>query len=291
MSDTDSPQEPADVPLAAGDRGDRAAAEPAPPEAPAAPVLQYASAVDHGMVTIARCADLAEAEMIAGELGAEGIRCTVTNTLAAAMGPWGGGARVYVDVPKQEADRAAAVLRVRTLGDDVEPADDDAEDVGGTSAADGEVDPPLDEEGRPVPLVVVAAYDTASRMRDAVTTLGSARIRCVVPRLVPLGDRPRGEGNRFTVRVGADDLARARAVLHGPAEKSGADRDADGDAGDDEEVRCPACSSWRVHRLGSLWVNVGRFFGLVGGSEKSDPFQCLACGHKWLPGTNGPAGT
>ena len=255
-----------------------------PPQPEAAGVLHYASAVDHGMVTIARCAELAEAEMIAGELGAEGIRCTVTNTNAAAMGPWGGGARIYVEVPKLAAERAVEVLRVRTLGDDVEPADED-DAAGGDATRDfSETDPPLDEEGKPAQLVVVAAYDTASRMRDAVTTLGSAHIGCVVPRLVPRGDRPKGQGNRFIVRVGADDLDRARAVLHEPQETEAADRDVNRDAVDDEEVRCPACSSWRVHRLGSLWVNVGRFFGLVGGSEKSDPFLCLACKHKWSAG-------
>ena len=234
-------------------------------------MLHYAGALDPGHVTVATCPELAEAEMIAGDLEAEGIRCTVTNRHAAAMGAWGGGARVYVEVPKDEAGRAAEVMRVRALGDDVEPADGAA----GPDAAMAE--PPVDERGRPVPLVVAVAYDTAGRMRDAVTTLGSARVRCYVPRLVPRGDRPPGEGNRFVVRVRADDLARARAVLH-----ESDDHAAIGD--DDDEPRCPACSSWRVHRLGSLWVNLGRFFGLVGGSEKTDPFQCLACGHEWPPG-------
>ena len=279
MADEDSSAEP-DSPRAADDGVDACPTPPEPPPGGAAPVLHYAPAVDHGMVTIARCAELAEAEMIAGELGAEGIRCTVTNTNTAAMGPWAGGARVYVDVPKQEAARAADVLRVRTLGDEVEPADEEEDEAGfAPTFAGAEADAAArDEEGGPARWVVVAAYDTASRMRDAVTTLGSARIRCVVPRLVPRGDRPKGEGNRFKVRVGADELERARAVLAESDEPAAAGQDADDE---DAEIRCPACSSWRVHRLGSLWINVGRFFGLVGGSEKDDPLQCLACGHKW----------
>ena len=258
---------------------EQGSAGPLPP-ATRAPMLDYATSRDSGPVTVARCSELAEAEMIAADLEAEGVRCIVTNRSAAALGAYAGGARVYVEVPADEADRAAQVLRVRSLGDDVEPADEDP----AAGAADPDGDAPVDEQGRPVPLVVVAAYDRASRMRDAVTTLGAARIRCVVPRLVPRGDRPSGEGDRFVVRVRADDLPRARAILYEPDDATGAEDE-------DDEPRCPECASWRVHRLGSMWLNIGRFFGLAGGSEKDDPFQCLACGHTWPPKPQSAGGT
>jgi hypothetical protein len=239
------------------------------------PILSYAGPETRPeSVTIYRTSDLAEAQLLAGELVAEGINCSVSHTLTAALGAWGGSAKVLIEVAKPDAERAAEILRLRNLGDDLEPAADD--DDQSTDEESGE------------PLVIASAYDNASRMRDAVTTLGSANVRAYTPRLVPRGDRPRGEGNRFVVRVRQSDLERAGEVL-GENDEDASDADTKA-RGDVDEPRCPKCSSWRVHRESPMSAQFLRFIRLRSDDARSDPLVCLACGHRWTPESHAPAG-
>lgn len=238
---------------------------PDPESPPAPPVLSYATPAgeEAALATVARCASTAEAELCVGELADAGIPAHVLNQHTSGLGPYSGGSEVEVQVRRQDAARAAEVLALVT-SDDVEPAD--------------EPPTPVDETGAPVPLAVAAAYDHPSLLRDAVTHLAAASVEAFPPRLVPRGDRPAGEGKRFLLRVREDDLDRARAVL----------ADAEGDAGDDEEPRCPQCRAWRVYKISpGFWRDL---FGLGRKPGEPEQYLCLACKYRGPMKTERPGG-
>jgi hypothetical protein len=225
------------------------------------PVLNYASPTPGGTTIVARCANIAEAEMRGGVLEGEGIPYQVHNAaIMSNLGTYAGGwTSVELHVRKEDAARAAEVLARYADDSDLEPAGDWQD-----------APPPLDEEGRPIPLAVAAAYDRARRMRDAATVLAAARVPFYLPMLAPRGDRPKGEGKRFVLRVAEEDLERAQSVL-GEAEE---------EAGDEGDPRCPRCSAWRVHpiRSGGILRGIGQALGLSKPLPfEGEGFECLAC--------------
>jgi hypothetical protein len=234
-----------------------------PPLARVRPVLSYATPGESfgGMVTVARCANAAEAELYAGVLDEAGIRGHVLNQHTNALGaPYAGWSDVEVQVLGSDAPRAREILNAAQNPDELELAEDADEH------------PPVDDEGRPLALAVVAAFEHAGAMRDAATILASTNIRAYTPRLVPRGDRPPGEGKRFVLRVDEDDADRARSVLEAAAAEDA------GEGGADDEPRCPKCRSWRVYPTGGgVLQAVGKLFGRPAVPEG---FECLACGHR-----------
>ena len=227
------------------------------------PMLHYAKPEAGGTVVVARCANSAEAEIRGSVLEGEGIPYQVHNeavmsTLSLHAGGW---TSVELHVRKEDAERAAAVLARYADGTDLEPVDDPPD-----------APAPVDEAGRPVGLAVAAAYVSARQMRDAATVLAAARVRFYLPTLAPRGERPRGAGARFVVRVADEDLERAQSVLE----------DAEEEAGEEDDPRCPRCQAWRVHPVhaGGILRGIGRVLGL----SKPLPFEgagfeCLACHH------------
>jgi hypothetical protein len=213
------------------------------------PVLSYAPPGSNREVTIARVAGSAEAEMIAGQLAAAGIPSQITDRNVEVLGPYAAGASVKVIVMADDAERAREVLR-----DEVEPA--------------GEPDAPLDSSGRPVELAVAASFDDPRLLRQAAATLAAARVTPFLPPLVPRSGGTAGDGNRFVLRVRADELARALALIEDQ------DEDADGEA----EPRCPRCHAWRVHKNTSIMEELGRFFGF--GRGRQSEYECLKCRYR-----------
>jgi hypothetical protein len=236
-------------------------------------VLSYAQPVPGRTVAVCFCANEAEAELRSGELDAAGIPSQVVNTnVTATFGPYIGGSRIEVHVMQGDVERAAEVLKKRAAG-----ADDELEPEQGPDGSDVlEAPPPtVDDEGEPVNLAEAAVYDNPRLMREAAVLLESARVSCWLPRLVPRGDKPAGRGRRFVVRVRDEDVGRARAVL----------AEAEEEARDSEEPRCPKCASWQVAPVGQFWQSVWRkFLGGRGTGAAGPQMECLQCRHRWPAG-------
>jgi len=212
-------------------------------------VLAYAVPGSSRDVTIARVAGSAEAEMIAAQLAAAGILSQITDRNVEVLGPYAAGASVKVIVLADDEDRAKEVLR-----DEVEPA--------------GEPEAPLDDDGQPVDLAVAASFDDPRLLRQAAATLAAARVKPYLPTLVPRSQSTPGEGKRFVLKVLADELDRAQALLNEP------DEDTDGEP----EPCCPKCHAWRVHRNTSVMEEIGRFFGF--GKARPPEYECLKCRYR-----------
>jgi hypothetical protein len=202
----------------------------------ASPVLSYAVPGSTREVTVARAAGGAEAEMMSGQLALAGIRSQVINRNVEVLGPYAPGGSVQVIVMADDAERAREVLR-----DEVEPGEE---------------------------LAVAAAFDNPRLLRQASATLAAARVRPFLPTLVPRSEATPGEGKRFVLRVRADELERARALLDEP------DEDVDGEP----EPRCPKCHAWRVHKDTTIMEEIGRFFGF--GRGRQPEYECLKCRHR-----------
>jgi hypothetical protein len=238
-------------------------AEPLPAAAP--PVLGYQAPRSSKTARVATCADAGEGQVLVGELAGYGIPAAIINEHTSALGPWGGNAVVKVEVPLEDADRAAEIVNRLRSGDDLEPEDEPPE---------GRVDAPTDEHGQPQPLAVVAEYDTAREMYDCAATLGSARVAPFMPNVVRRPEGAAPSRRKFVVRVPEEDLERARRVL----------ADAKAESEDDDDPRCPACGSWHVgRRVEGLFATVARW--LVGGRDgEPDPpgqWQCYRCRAKF----------
>jgi hypothetical protein len=224
----------------------------APAPGDSSQVLSYAVPGSNREVTIARVAGGAEAEMISGQLAAAGIPSQVINRNVEVLGPYAPGSSVKVIVMADDVERAKEVLR-----DEVEPGEDP--------------EAPLDDDGQPVELAVLASFDQPRLLRQAAATLASARVKPFLPTLVPRSQcapGPACQGKRFVLRVRADDLDRARALLDEP------DEDDDGEP----EPRCPKCDAWRVHRNTTVMEEIGRFFGF--GRGRQVEYECLKCRHR-----------
>jgi hypothetical protein len=206
-----------------------------------------------------RLYDAFEAQLYANELAAHGIDYYLMNQNANVLGAWGGSSQVELQVREDDlpiARQAIAQFQVNPL--EVEPAEDS-------------------DPSRSIPdpagaglLVSAAAYDNPRRLFDAASTLGAARVECFLPLLVPRGDRPAGEGNRFVLWVRENDAERARETL--------ARADADDAAGD--EPRCPKCGSYRVDLALAPWPGLIKFlFGRR--SDRPREMQCFRCHERW----------
>jgi hypothetical protein len=224
----------------------------APESADSSPVLSYAVPGSNREVTIARVAGGAEAEMISGQLAAAGIPSQVINRNVEVLGPYAPGSSVKVIVMADDAERAREVLR-----DEVEPGEPP--------------EAPLDEDGQPVELAVVGSFDEPRLLRQAAATLAAARVKPFLPMLVPrsqsTADTP-ARANRFVLRVRAEDLDHAQALL--------VERDEDDDG--DPEPRCPKCHAWRVHKNTSMMEELARFFGF--GKARPAEYECLKCRYR-----------
>jgi len=202
-----------------------------------------------GWVKLALYGTAMEAEFHAAILGNEGI---ATKILGANLNTvdwfWERFNRVEMFVPRADVQRAIQIL-ANAPHDELEPV------------AGGENDPPpADKDGKP--LVRLAAYETLSELRDAQTTLGSARISTLAPPLAPRGDKPPGKGKRFILWVAENDLQSAKSVL------------ADEAAEDNDQPRCPQCGSWRVHEISGLLSSLAQ---LAGYDSRPQEAECAAC--------------
>ncbi|HET6246941.1 MAG TPA: DUF2007 domain-containing protein [Tepidisphaeraceae bacterium] len=230
-----------------------------PPEK-SIPILSYQStALRSGKaVTVGEYPDSVYASIDSARLSEEGINNHVLNANVNGLGiPYSGFTSVELQVHETDAERAREILH--TAEDDVEP-DPSTPDA-----------PVLDEDGQPMQLAVVAAFETARAMREAITLLASARIRAIPPKLVRRGDSPPGTGRRFLLRVEEDDLERAEATL----------KQAESEGGDDDEPRCPKCNSWRIYPVGRGMKMVLAFFGI--GKWPAAQTECLACHYRGAP--------
>lgn len=222
-------------------------------------VLPYQGALPTSAVTVRKCRELYEAQILANELAAHDIDYYVMNqNTNDIMGTYVGFTYVELQVRKEDAERASAILSKLEVNPlEIEPAEiiDPAQAIA-DPAGDGM-------------LVSAAAFDNPRSLFDAAATLGAARIESFLPMLVSRGDRPAGVGDRFILRVREADSERARETLSKVAAE-----EADGD-----EPRCPTCGSYRIVQVPQFWKDVGRF--LRGDTDRSCQMQCLRCRHLW----------
>ena len=222
-------------------------------------VLPYQGALPTSAVTVRKCREAYEAQILANELAAHGIDYYVMNqNTNDIMGTYVGFTYVELQVRKEDAERASAILSKLEVNPlEVEPAEaTDPDRAVPDPAADGM-------------LVSAAAFDNPRNLFDAAATLGAARIESFLPMLVARGNRPAGVGNRFVLRVREADSERARETLSKVAAE-----ESDGD-----EPRCPACGSYRIVQVPQFWKDMSRF--LRGDRDRSCKMQCLRCRHLW----------
>ena len=207
-----------------------------------------------------------EAQLYANELAAHGIEYFLANQNANTfLGWYSGFSQVELQVRQQDAARANEVVARLQLDDpsDVEPQDD------------SDPQTPIPEpDGRGM-LVPVIAYEDPRKLYDAAAVLGAARVESFLPCLVPRGDRPRGAGKRFVLRVREAELAQAHEALAQSEVESSSEPD---------EPQCPRCGSWQVYLAPRPWPGLIKF--LFGGGTSARPLECLRCHHRWLAGVN-----
>lgn len=233
--------------------------EPLPPAPRPRLVLSYQAPMLTSAVTVRSCFDAIEAQLCGNVLAAQGIDYYIMNQNTNTLGPYSGFSRVEVQVREEDARRAAELLaRFQADPLDVEPEESDGPDEAVS-----------DPSGKGM-LAVAAAYETPRELFDAAATLGASRIDSFLPTLVPRGDRPRGSGKRFVIRVREDDLQRVKEVLAQSAPD------------DDDEPRCPACGSWRVAAAPRPWPGLVKFI-LGISSPRPQELECLRCKRRWMP--------
>ncbi len=255
--DTNDRADRAEAP--AGTAGERipvaswAAGEPEGAPASRAHALTYSTLASDQWVVAGRYGAHTTAEMHAALLRSEQIPARVEGANVNALGMhFSGFTDVKVMVLENDAERAAAALARLDL-DQMEPAEDAAA---------------LDDSGEPLPIVTVAAFESARGMSEAETLMVSVGIRAYPTPLVPRGNRPPGEGKRFILRAHEDDAERARSILEESEEE----------AREQNEPRCPKCRSWRVYPVSQLFRGVAAVFGLA---PKPEPLtDCLACHYR-----------
>jgi hypothetical protein len=193
-----------------------------------------------------------EADFHAAMLGEANIPTQVLGAdMNNVMWFWAGFNPVDVYVAEADVERATEILKNRPA-DDLEPDEDFLKSP-----------PPTDRHHRP--LIVVAAFDNVHDLRDAQIVLASADIPCLAPPLVPRGNRPAGQGKRFTLRVAQDDLQKAQSVLSEEAEE------------DSDQPRCPNCGSWQVHTFSGLLKGIAE---LAGKNQPHETAECDVCHYR-----------
>jgi hypothetical protein len=222
-------------------------------------VLPYQGVQATNAVTLRRFYDPFEAQLYANELAAHGIDYYLMNQNANVLGAWAGSSQVELQVREHDlpvAHAALAQFHVNPL--EVEPAED------------SDPSSPIPDPSGDGHLVSAAAYDNPRHLFDAASTLGAARIECFLPLLVPRGDRPAAEGNRFVLWVHEADAERARVSL----------AQADAERAEEDEPRCPKCGSYRVELAPAPWPGLVKFlFGRR--SDVPRQMQCFRCRERW----------
>ncbi|HSZ57034.1 MAG TPA: hypothetical protein VK797_15310, partial [Tepidisphaeraceae bacterium] len=134
-------------------------------------------------------------------------------------------------------------------------------------AEQGDANAPIPGSNGEGLLVAAAVYEDPRKLYDAAGLLGAAHVECFLPVLVPRGDRPKGTGARFVIRVREADLERARQVLAADRER-------------EDEPRCPKCGSWQTYLLPAPWPGLWNF--LTGrATVDARQVECLRCHHRW----------
>lgn len=222
-------------------------------------VLPYQGILPTSAVTVRKFYDPFEAQLYANELAAHGIDYYLMNQNANVLGPYAGASPLELQVREQDVPETQAVLsRFHVNPAEVEPAED--------SDPSKSIPDPV---GAGL-LVAAAAYDNPRGLFDAASTLGAARVECFLPLLVPRGERPAGEGNRFVLWVREADAERARETL----------AQADAERAAEDEPRCPKCGSYRVDLAPAPWPGLIRFlFGRR--SDRPREMQCFRCRERW----------
>ena len=203
-----------------------------------------------------------DARVHAAALWNEGIPSQVVNAHTNALGiPYAGFSPVELHVLEGDVPRAREIL-AGPYREDLEPAGDEVAEA------------PLDENGQPFALEIVGAFPSVRALFDMQMVLASANLPCYLPVLVSRGDGPPGRGDRFLLRVVADDLPRARQLIAQEAADDAADA-AEGEAAD---PRCPVCGSWRVFDQPHFWKSLAAALRL--GSKVEPRMICLACQYR-----------
>jgi hypothetical protein len=198
-----------------------------------------------------------EAQLAANELEGQGIRWQIFNAARGALsGMYAGLVTIDLQVMNDDLERARAVLASRAAGkdDDLEPAERE------------DPEQPLeiaDEEGVTAVWRTAAVFESPRALHEAAMVLESAHLSVLLPRLVPRGEAPAGEGPRFVLRVQSDDVDRARGLLRRASEES-----------EDDELRCPQCGAYSVHEHTYALSN---FLGIFTGQRKPRQCECLKC--------------
>jgi hypothetical protein len=213
----------------------------------AKPVLSYRAPKSDGLVRLGKYTDQIPAELDAAALAEEGIPAQVFGANVGSLGMiYQGFNSVELHVRAEDFERAARIL-ARVASQELEPVD---------------AGPTADEEGRA--LLPAGAFEDSRSLYDAQAVLASASIRSFPPVLIPRGDKPPGEGARFILRVIAEDLPRAKALLR--------------DDPDSDDPRCPKCGSWRVFAISHLLKDLTALVGL--GPKPKGQSECLACKYR-----------
>lgn len=230
------------------------------PVNPVPVVLTYATPAPSGtggMTIVGRFGSIEEAEITSSELASLGIPSWVLNKNQFGLGfPYAVLVDVELHVRQEDADRATELLK-QAKSDDWEPAE--SSDI---------IPAPTDSDGHPIPLAVVATFDSVRQLREAQTLLASSRISAYLPPLVPRGDRPTGSGNRFILRVAEEDFPRAQAVL----------KTDDAEDSDPDDLHCPRCGAWRVYPVSHFWQGLAAMVGLA--PRPLEQVDCLACKYR-----------
>ena len=224
-------------------------------------VLPYQGPLPTSAVTVRTFYNAIEAQIFANELAAHGVEYFLANENANTfLGWYSGFTQVELQVRKEDAAAADELLGRLQLKDptDVEPLDESDPNEPIADPAGGQM------------LVTVAAYDDPRKLYDAAAALGAARVESYMPTLLPRGNRPRGTGRRFALRVRESDRQRAAEVLEQAKEQETADN----------EPRCPRCGSWQVHVAPAPWPGLIKFL-LGGASARPRQLECLRCHHRW----------
>jgi len=240
--------------------------DPNDPEEAQPPILSYQRNAFSPLVTVRTFYSALDAQLFANQLDAAGIRCALANQNTNTLGPYAAFSQVELQVQQEDLDEAREILsHFDASSTDVEPEQD--------------VDPtaPVPDPAGEGNLVTAGAFDTSSEMFDTAAALGAAHIECFLPVLVPRGDRPRGTGKRFVVRVRESELERAKYIL----EKNAEDSDEDSD-----DPPCPECGSWRTYAMPSAKKG---FLNLLFSAEpgESGELECLRCHHRWWSDKSG----
>jgi ribosomal protein S27AE len=222
------------------------------------PVLDYGGGnTPPKWVTARKFVSEFEARLAGNELEANGIRWQLFNDDIKSVLSWYGGfVSIRLAVLSDDLERANAVLASHAAAEagDLEPAERE------------DPEQPLeiaDDEGVSAVWRTAAVFESPRALHEAAMVLESAHLSVLLPRLVPRGEAPPGEGPRFVLRVQEDDVDRARGLLNRASEER-----------EEDELRCPRCGAYSVHMHTYVLTN---FLGMFIGQHRPKQCECLKC--------------